>query len=107
MGDSKQLDKIQIVQWNACSLPSEGKSKLPEFLETFETKPEIVCLQERWSNKKQKQLMLKGYSPPANFRREINHQGGGVAKFVKGGIDHKLLTLPNQTLKQLGCKFSD
>ena len=29
MGDSKQLDKIQIVQWNACSLPSEGKSKLP------------------------------------------------------------------------------
>ena len=51
--------------------------------------------------------MLKGYSPFANFRREINHQGGGVAIFVKGGIDHKLLTLPNQTLKQLGCEFSD
>ena len=72
MGDSKQLDRIQIVQWNARSLASEGKSKLPkfyEFLETFETKPEIICLQETWNNKKQKQLMLKGYSPPANFRR--------------------------------------
>ena len=34
--------------------------------------------------------MLKGYSPPANFRREINQQGGGVAIFVKSGIDHKI-----------------
>ena len=34
--------------------------------------------------------MLKGYSPPANFRREINQQGGGVAIFVKCGIDHKI-----------------
>ena len=35
--------------------------------------------------------MLKGYSPPANFRGEINQQGGGVAIFVKSGIDHKFL----------------
>ena len=59
MGDTKQLDKIQIVQWNACSLASEGKSKLPkfyEFLKTFETKPEIICLQETWNNKKTKTI---------------------------------------------------
>ena len=31
MGDTKQLDKIQIVQGNARSLASEGKSKLPKF----------------------------------------------------------------------------
>ena len=36
MGDTRQLEKLQIVQWNASSLASEGKSKLPEFYEFLE-----------------------------------------------------------------------
>ena len=46
MGSTKQLEKIQTVQWNARSLASEGRSKLSEFyecLESFEAKPEIIC----------------------------------------------------------------
>ena len=38
MGGTRQFDKIQIVQWNARSLKSDGRSKLPElynFLEKF------------------------------------------------------------------------
>ena len=54
MGGTNQFEKIQIVQWNARSLRSDGRSKLPElynFLESFENKPEIVCLQETWVTK--------------------------------------------------------
>ena len=108
MGGTNQFEKIQIVQWNARSLRSDGRSKLPElyhFLESFENKPEIVCLQETWITKKHNQLKLKGYSPPAIFRRERDQQGGGVAIFVKSGIDHKILKIPDSKLKTVGMRI--
>ena len=108
MGGTRQFDKIQIVQWNARSLTSDRRSKLPElynFLENFENKPEVVCLQETWVTKRHNQLMLKGYSPPAIFRREKDQQGGGVAIFVKSGIDHKILKLPNSNLETVGMRI--
>ena len=49
--------------------------------------------------------MLKGYSPPAIFRRERDQQGGGVAIFVKSGIDHKILKLPNSNLETVGMRI--
>ena len=49
--------------------------------------------------------MLKGYSPPAIFRRERDQQGGGVAIFVKSGIDHKILKLPDSKLETVGMRI--
>ena len=75
------------------------------FLENFENKPEVVCLQETWVTKRHNQLMLKGYSPPSILRRERDQQGGGVAIFVKSGIDHKILILPNSNLETVGMRI--
>ena len=36
---------------------------------------------------RQKLLEIKGYKPPISFRRPKGQQGGGVAIFVKIGID--------------------
>ena len=62
-------------------------------------------MQETWITKKHNQLMLKGYSPPAIFRRERDQQGGGVAIFVKSGIDHKILKIPDSKLETVGMRI--
>ena len=49
--------------------------------------------------------MLKGYSPPAIFRRERDQQGGGVTFFVKSGIDHKILKIPDSKLETVGMRI--
>ncbi|MCU7879101.1 MAG: endonuclease/exonuclease/phosphatase family protein, partial [Candidatus Thiodiazotropha sp. (ex Lucinoma borealis)] len=79
------------MQWNARSLISRNfNSKMPElqkYLESFGKIPEVICIQETWNNECQKLLNIPGYKPPVSFRRKRGKKGGGVAIFVKIGID--------------------
>lgn len=89
--ESSITSTLNIISWNARSLTCfENKSKLYElynYLDSFETSPEIICIQETWNHLGQNLLNLKGYKPPVSFRRQKGKQGGGVAIFVKIGID--------------------
>ncbi|MEW8548241.1 MAG: reverse transcriptase domain-containing protein [Candidatus Thiodiazotropha sp.] len=86
-----KLDEITIVQWNARSLSGyERDGKLPQllhYLESFSTSPEVICIQETWNHEGQKLLQIPGYKPPVCTRRGKGQKGGGVATFVKIGID--------------------
>lgn len=81
---------MTIIQWNARSLSYENSHKIGElfnFLNTLEETPEVICIQETWNNLGKKLIKLNGYKEPICFRREKGKQGGGVATFIKIGID--------------------
>ena len=86
-----EIKNIKVVYWNARSLSCVENNfkhaQLINYLNSFETMPEVVCIQETWNSEGQKLLKLPGYKPPFSFRREKGQQGGGVATFVKIGID--------------------
>ena len=84
-----QENEITIVQWNARSLNGYD-SKIPEllhYIESFPTPPAVLCIQETWNHEGQKLLQIPGYKPPVCTRRGRGQKGGGVAIFVKIGID--------------------
>ena len=83
------MNKITIVQWNARSLNGYN-GKIPQllhYIESFQTPPEVLCIQETWNHEGQKLLQIPGYKPPVCTRRGKGHMGGGVAIFVRIGID--------------------
>ena len=86
-----EIKNIKVVSCNARSLSCAENSfkhaQLIDYLNSFETLPEVVCIQETWNSEGKKLLKLPGYKPPFSFRREKGQQGGGVATFVKLGID--------------------
>ncbi|MCU7800042.1 MAG: endonuclease/exonuclease/phosphatase family protein, partial [gamma proteobacterium symbiont of Lucinoma myriamae] len=83
-------NEITVVQWNARSLcgynSRNKKCEFYKYLETFSDLPEVVCLQETWNKEGQTLMNLKGYKEPTSFRRK-NKIGGGVAIFIKEGLD--------------------
>ena len=85
------LSNLRIVSWNArslsCAENTHKQSQLIHFLNKYETLPEVVCIQETWNHEGQKLIKLPGYKSPISFRREKNQLGGGVAIFIKFGID--------------------
>ncbi|MEW8544912.1 MAG: endonuclease/exonuclease/phosphatase family protein [Candidatus Thiodiazotropha sp.] len=84
-----QNETITIVQWNARSLAGYD-SKIPQllnYLETFTSTPEILCIQETWNHEGQQLIHIPGYKPPVSFRRGKDQRGGGVAIYAKIGID--------------------
>ena len=85
------LSNLRIVSWNArslsCAENTHKQSQLIHFLNKYETLPEVVCIQETWNHEGQKLIKLPGYKSPISFRREKNQSGGGVAIFIKFGID--------------------
>lgn len=92
MGTKSAIDmEFKILQWNARSLCGREsvhkKSELNKFLDTFKKLPEVVCIQETWVTKEKFQLKLKGYNQIASFHRNSGDQGGGVATFVREGLD--------------------
>ncbi|MFI0416642.1 MAG: endonuclease/exonuclease/phosphatase family protein, partial [Candidatus Thiodiazotropha sp.] len=83
------MNKITIVQWNARSLNGYN-GKIPQllhYIESFQTPPEVLCIQETWNHEGQKLLQIPGYKPPVCTRRGKGDMGGGVAIFVRIGID--------------------
>ena len=83
------MNKITIVQWNARSLNGYN-GKIPQllhYIDSFQTPPEVLCIQETWNHEGQKLLQIPGYKPPVCIRRGKGKMGGGVAIFVKIGID--------------------
>ena len=71
----------------SCAENTHKQSKLIRFLNKYATLPEVVCIQETWNHEGQKLIRLPGYKSPISFRREKNQLGGGVAIFIKFGID--------------------
>ena len=79
---------IRVLQWNARSLSDRTKiGELFEYLGTFNKFPEILAIQETWNSQNQKLLQIPGYKSPVSFRREKGKKGGGVATYVKEGLD--------------------
>ena len=92
MGSKSALgNDFNIIQWNARSLcgrkSAHKKSELINFLDTFKEPPEVVCIQETWIRDKNFQLNLKGYKQITSFHRKNEEKGGGVATFVREGLD--------------------
>ena len=96
--------EIKIIQWNARSLcgriSAHKISELINFLETFKELPEVVCIQETWIRDKNFQLNLKGYKQITSFHRKNDEKGGGVATFVKEGLDSEKINY-SQTSENL------
>ena len=90
---------MTIVQWNARSLSSHYNwakvAEFQKFLESFDKIPENLCIQETWNHKGQKELKIPGYTQAAAYRRPKGQHGGGVAIFVRYGIDFSDLKLQN------------
>lgn len=86
-----QRNNIRVLQWNARSLSGiyNGNKigELYNFISNMENAPEILAIQETWNHKGQNLLTLPGYKSPVSFRREKGKNGGGVATFVKVGLD--------------------
>ncbi|MCU7844861.1 MAG: endonuclease/exonuclease/phosphatase family protein [Candidatus Thiodiazotropha sp. (ex Monitilora ramsayi)] len=61
--------------------------ELREFLDKAEKMPDVICIQETWNHKGQNLLRLPNYKTPISHRREKGKKGGGVAIFVKIGLD--------------------
>ena len=92
MGSKSALgNNFEIIQWNARSLCgrkiAHKKLKLINFLKTFKELPEVVCIQETWIREENFQLNLKGYKQIASFHRQNKERGGGIATFVREGLD--------------------
>ena len=55
---------MTIVQWNARSLSSHYNwakvAEFQKFLESFDKIPELLCIQETWNHKGQKELKYPG-----------------------------------------------
>lgn len=100
---SRESNSIRILQWNARSLScAEDKIKIGEllnFIETSDQAPEILAIQETWNHLGKKLLTLPGYKNPVSFRREKGKKGGGVATFVKNGIDSKEINISHTNKK--------
>lgn len=67
-----------ILQWNARSLVANGQ-ELKQFVEMFEDKPDLICVQETWL-KPCLDFVIAGYE---NVRIDgVNRAGGGCATFL-------------------------
>ena len=101
------------MQWNARSLTTRYYyakiAEFQKFLETFDKIPQILCIQETLNHKAQKELKynVPGYTHAAAYRRPKGQQGGGVAIFVRYGIDFSDLKLKNnnQNFEIAGIKL--
>ena len=87
------------MQWNARSLTTRHNyakiAEFQKFLESFDKIPEILCIQETWNHKGQKELKIPGYTHAAAYGRPKGQQGGGVAICVRYGLDFSDLKLKN------------
>ena len=72
--------------------------------------PEVLCIQETWNHKGQKELKIPGYAHAAAYRRQKDQKGGSVAIFVIYGIDffkYEIKKMTTQILKLRVSKFMD
>ena len=71
---------MTIVQWNARSLATRYNwakiAEFQKFLESFDKIPEVLCIQETWNHKGQKELKIPGYVHAAAYRRPKDQKGG-------------------------------
>ena len=73
------------------------KYHLDEFkvlLDTFDTRPDVIALTETWMTADDDKALLgiEGYQPiEANPRKIAKRRSGGVAFYVKNGIDYELV----------------
>ncbi|MCG8034496.1 MAG: reverse transcriptase-like protein [Candidatus Thiodiazotropha taylori] len=83
--------KIRVLQWNARSLfGRENKVKLGalgHYLETLGYTPEVLAIQETFSKENSQPTKIPGYKPPVTFSRKNGERGGGVATYIKIGLD--------------------
>ena len=91
MGSVSNNSELTVVQWNARSLRGHEmhhkKAEFYDYLKTFKELPEVVCIQETWDKKSYQPIRLLGYKEPVSYRRNDNTKGGGVATFIKMGLD--------------------
>ena len=90
--DSVNLScEFTVVQWNARSFcgyaMQHKKAEFCDYLLTFKELPEVVCIQETENKKSQNLLNFTGYKDPISYRRKDDIKEGGVATFVRAGLD--------------------
>ena len=91
MGSVNIDSEFTVVQWNARSLYGydmhHKKAEFYDFLMSFKELPEVVCVQETWNRKSSNLIKLMGYKEPVSYRRDDGVKGGGVATFIRLGLD--------------------
>ena len=91
MGSVSNNSELTVVQWNARSLRGREmhhkNAEFYDYLKTFKELPEVVCIQETWDKKSYQPIRLLGYKEPVSYRRNDDTKGGGVATFIKMGLD--------------------
>ncbi len=76
-----------ILQWNARSLISNGQ-EFKKFIAELTDKPHVICIQETWL-KPQWDFVIYDYTAIRNDREA--GKGGGVATFVRNGLNYSLI----------------
>src|SRR5206468_2455262 len=82
--------ELQIMQWNACSLPAHV-SELHNYLSTTVSPPQVICVQET-KLKEGKSFHLSGYDMVRRDRAD-GTAAGRVATFIKEGLNFKIADL--------------
>ena len=97
---------VQVLQWNCRSI----FRKLPEFkqfLPTFHTLPDIICLQETHLTSKY-QPSLPGYTLLRKDRPPRLGKGGGLCIAAKHSIVYSEVTPVSHTaMEGMGIKLND
>ena len=91
----KNLDsgKFTVLSLNIQSLPAKFNefSELMTEFPSFESCPEIICLQETWNVVDNSVFPLANYHPLiTNLRRSA--RGGGVGMYIKENLSFKILS---------------
>jgi exonuclease III len=92
---------IHILQWNSISLRAR-KNELTKFLSETKQTPDFICIQESWLKPGNK-FHLPGYTILRNDRLQSG-SGGGVATFVRNGINFTKFNF-NNCLECIGIFF--
>ena len=81
--------KFTVLTLNIQSLPSKF-SELTEFIDSFTSCPEIICIQETWNVVDNSFFPLQNYHPLETNLRS-NARGGGVGIYIKEHLSYTVL----------------
>ena len=92
---------VNIISWNASSLTAHS-AELKLYIQNATDKPDIICIQESWLVDSSK-FRINGYDMESKNRQV--KRGGGVAIFVKNGINYSRVDNIPGDLEGVSVKF--